>query len=555
MFVFSLAINLLMLVAPLYTLQIFDRVLTSRSVETLFYLTIAAAFAFLVLWGLDALRSRIMVTLGSWLERKAGGDVLAASISVALARRSASAQALRDLGQVRSFLTGPAVFPILDAPWTPVFLVVVFLLHPLLGWLGFAGALLLLVLAFTNDIVNRAATKRAGVVGAQAHEVAEAAMRNADAVHAMGMVPSIVARWNRDTDDHLSAQVKVGHRSGFVTATSKFIRQFLQIGITGAGAWLVLQNELTAGGMIAGSILMARALAPIEQTINLWRSATAARAAYRRVVQLLVFSPPVSPAAPLPALEGRLQVDGVTFGHSGAKTPLLKNVSFSLKAGESLALIGPTAAGKTTLARILVGNVVPQLGHARLDGSDVTSWSPADRLLYIGYLPQDVELLGGTIMDNIARFTSGTAESVYEAAKLAGVHDDILHLPDAYQTQIGIGGMALSGGQRQRIALARAVYGNPKLIVLDEPSSNLDQTGEAALLRALEQIRKKGATVVIIAHRPNVLQSVDKVLVLRNGTVDAMGPRDEIFAKVTGAAPQRLSGKSRSERRTARTRK
>ncbi len=535
-FVFSLALNLLMLVAPLYTLQVFDRVLTSRSVDTLVYLTLVTAFALVILWGLDIARGRVMVSLGIWLERRVGADVLAASLSTAMAEKGTSAQILRDLSGFRAFLTGPAVFPILDAPWTPIFLAVVFVLHPMLGWFALAGALVLLALGFTNDFLTRRPLRRAGKAGTSALEEAQAAARNADVVHAMGMMPNILARWAHSVDGSLSEQAAASRTGGLITASSKSIRLLLQIGIMGLGAWLVLQDQLTAGGMIAGSILMARALAPIEQAIALWRSAIAAHSSYQRVKQALGTTHQPEQSAQLPAPEGHLQVESVSFAHSGEMEPMIRNVSFALKAGESLGLIGPTAAGKTTLARILVGNLKPQFGHARLDGADLATWHTDDRGQYIGYLPQDVELFSGTILDNIARLAAGEPDQVYDAARIAGVHDEILRLPNGYDTRVGIGGITLSGGQRQKIALARAVYGNPRLVVLDEPNSNLDLHGEAALVQALEHLRENGATVVIIAHRPSVLRNIDRILVLRNGTIDMMGPRDEVFEKVSAPA-------------------
>ena len=536
-FVFSLALNLLMLVAPLYTLQVFDRVLTSRSVDTLLYLTLAAGLAFVIAWGLDIARGRIMVSLGIWLEARIGGGVLAASLSASPEQRGSSAQSLRDLSQFRSFVTGPGIFPILDSPWTPIFLLVIFLLHPFLGVFALVGALALFALALANNFMTRRPLRQAGQVSANALKEVQAAARNADVVHAMGMVPNIVARWERTAEASLCEQAGASHVSGFITSASKSLRMLLQVGIMGLGAWLVLLNELTAGGMIAGSILMARALAPIEQAIAMWRGAIAATSAYNRVKKTLVFAEPLRQSTTLPAPEGNLQVEGVSFAYPGEKEPMLRSINFSLKAGDSLGLIGPTAAGKTTLARLLIGNLKPQMGHVRLDGVDLASWDSDDRGQYIGYLPQDIELFGGTVLENVARLGDGDPERAYEAAKVAGVHDDILRLPKGYDTEIGDGGMTLSGGQRQKIGIARAVYGNPRLVVLDEPNSNLDLPGEETLLRALDHLREIGSTVVIIAHRPSILRGVDKVLVLRDGAVDMMGPRDEVFKSV--AAPSR----------------
>ncbi len=531
---FSFAINMLLLTAPLYMLQIFDRVLTSRSVNTLLYLTLVAAFAFLILWGLEIVRGRVMVSLGTWLDRRIGGVVLAASLGAGLGQRTSSIQPVRDIGMVRSFLTGPGLFPILDAPWTPMFLGVVFLLHPLLGWIGLSGAILLFMFALANDLATRGPLVRASQISSGAFDEAQAAARNADVIEAMGMMPNVVSRWTRMIDGSLVEQARASRISGLITASSKFVRQSLQIAILGVGAWLVLGNELSPGGMIAGSILIARALAPVEQAIGSWRNAIGAREAYKRVKRLLGVAAPPDEAEPLPAPQGSVSAEGVSFAYPGEKEPFLRNISFALQPGESLGLIGPTASGKTTLARILVGTLKPQLGHARLDGADIAQWDSRDRGQYVGYLPQDIELFSGTVRDNIARLGRGDGQDVYAAARLAGVHEDILALSNGYDTEIGVGGMALSGGQRQRIGFARALYGEPRLVVLDEPNSNLDVAGESALLEALAHLRQKGSTVIIIAHRPSVLAGVDKILVLRHGTKDMFGPRDEVLAKLGG---------------------
>lgn len=538
---FSLAINLLMLTGPLYMLQIFDRVLTSRSVETLIYLSLIAGFAFVILLGLDIVRGLVMVSLGTWLDRRVGGDALAASLNLSLAQRRASVQGVQDLGTVRAFLTSPGIFPILDAPWTPLYLAVLFVLHPSLGWMGLVGALVLFNFGLAHELLTRRSLMRASNVSSKALEEAQAAARNADAIHAMGMLPNLTGRWGRTIETSLVEQARASRRGGIITSYSKFIRQLLGVGILGFGAWLMLQNELTPGGMIAASILMARALAPVEQAITLWRSAIACRTSYRHLKRLLSVAAPHAPAPPLPAPSGILSVEDVTYAHLSQKQPILRNIRFKLAAGESLGLIGPTAVGKTTLARILIGNLKPQLGHARLDGADVADWDPRDRGQYIGYLPQDVELFSGTVRENIARLAIGEPEQVFAAAKIAGIHQEILSLQNGYETEIGAGGMALSGGQRQKIALARALYGNPRLVVLDEPNSNLDMAGESGLFEALAHLKACGATVVIIAHRPSVLRAIDKILVLRDGTIEMMGSRDEVFARVTGPRASSMS--------------
>lgn len=536
---FSFVINMLLLTAPLYMLQVYDRVLNSRSVDTLIYLTLIALCAFLTLWALDVLRGRVMIAAGTWLEKSIGGEVLAANLALALESQRVSIQPLRDISQLRGFLSGSAIFPILDAPWTPIFLAAVFLLHPLLGWIGLFGAITILALALINELVTANLVRKAGVVSERAMEDAQSATRNADAVEAMGMAENLSSRWQQTMRHSLDDQARASRRGGLVASSSKLIRQILQIAILGTGAWLVLGSEMSPGGMIASSILIARALAPVEQAITSWRSAIAARAAYQRLRAVMDSAGRSAEPEPLPEPQGNLVVDGLSYAHPGEKVPMLKGIGFQMAAGESLGLIGPSASGKTTLARILVGNLRPQMGSARLDGADLASWDARDRGSHIGYLPQDIELFAGTVRENIARLGNGHIDAVYDAARLAGIHQDILRLPNGYETQIGTGGLALSGGQRQKLGLARAVYGRPKLVVLDEPNSNLDQPGESALLQAMQRLREIGSTIIIIAHRPAVLRHVDKILVLKQGSIDMMGPRDKVVGCITGAAPSK----------------
>ena len=474
-----------------------------------------------------------MVGIGTWLDRRLGGPLLGGSVRAQLHAGDASIQGLRDLATFRTFLTGPSIFPLLDAPWTPLFLGVIMLLHPLLGWIAVAGAVVLFALALANDLATRRPLALAGGAAIQALHQAEAAVRNADAIEAMGMLPRLIDRWERQSGRALALQARASRRAGGITALSKFIRLVLQIGILGAGAWLVIGSAITPGAMIAASILMGRALAPVEQAISAWRSALGARGAYGRIHHQLATEPPPAAAMPLPQPRGQLSVEAVTYLHPNAHEPVLRNVSLVVAPGEALGLVGPSAAGKTTLARLMIGNLKPRAGHVRLDGMDMAVWPSSDRGQYLGYLPQDVELFSGSVRDNISRLGGGETGSVVAAARLAGVHDMILRLPLGYETEIGIGGTALSGGERQRIALARALYGEPRLVVLDEPSASLDQPGEAALLAAMAALKARGVTVVIVAHRPGILRHVDRVLVLRAGLVQRLGPRDEILGEVT----------------------
>ncbi len=533
--VFSLCINVLMLTVPLFMLQIFDRVLSSRSTDTLFMLMLIAGIALLTLAALDYLRGFALVRVSTWLDRRLGGPVLSGSIVATLRKGTdPSIQGLRDLSTLRTFLTGPAVFPIMDAPWTPIFLVVIFLLHPLLGWFSLGGTLFLFMLALSNELATRKPLQRSGMVSIKSLQQAEAAVRNADVIEAMGMMPQLIHRWHKQNAESLELQALASKRSGGITAFSKFIRLILQIGALSIGAWLVIQNELTPGAMIAGSILMARALTPVEQAIGSWKAMIAARNAYGRLKIHLDEAPSRGHATPLPTPSGRLDVEGVSFFYPGASEPVLRAIGFKLPAGNVLGLVGPTAAGKTTLARLFVGNLVPRTGHVRLDDMDVAQWEPEDLGRHIGYLPQDVELFHGTVGENIARMDKGESEAVIAAAQLAGVHEMVLRMAKGYDTEIGEGGAALSCGQRQRVGLARAVYGDPRFVVLDEPNSNLDGEGEKALLETICTLKERGATTVVIAHRASILQHVDKILVLRNGTAQMFGPRDEVLAKIAG---------------------
>ena len=535
--VFSAGVNVLMLTAPLYMLQVFDRVLASRSTDTLLMLSLIAGVALLTLAALEGVRSFSLLHISSWLDARLGSSVLQASIASALRKgQSPSAQGLRDLSTFRTFVGGPSMFPIMDAPWTPLFIAVVFMLNPILGWMALGGALVLLVLALTNETATRGLLQRAGDAQIQAMDEAEAAVLNADVIEAMGMMADLTRKWHGRSREALQLQSRASARSGIITAVSKFIRLALQVGMLGVGAWLVIQNELTPGGMIAGTILLGRALAPVDQAIVSWKALIAARAAYQRVkTQLAGRRGRPGQGMSLPQPTGQVRCEGVTFTHPDTQEPTLRNIDFDLPAGKVLGLIGPTASGKTTLARLLVGNLTPQSGHVRLDGMDIAQWASADRGRHVGYLPQDVELFDGSVKENIARMTDGKPDTVVSAARLAGVHDMILRLPQGYDTQIGSAGAALSGGQRQRVALARAVYGEPCFIVLDEPNSNLDQAGVEALSSALVALKRRGATVVLVAHQPSLVREADYLMVLAEGSVKLAGPRDEVIPAVTQA--------------------
>ncbi|WP_107851447.1 type I secretion system permease/ATPase [Oceanimonas marisflavi] len=527
---FSMAVNLLMLATPIYMLQVYDRVLNSRSQDTLLLLTLMVLVALATMAALEVVRGWLMVRLSRWLDNHWANELLAAEIRAAGQGGAPSVQGLRELERLRGFLCGPAVLALLDCPWVPVFLAFVFVLHPLLGWAASAGALVLFVLALLNQWLTRRLLAASAGAGRQAMERAEGAVRNADAIHAMGMMPQLLTHWRSSYNSGQAAQCRASERAGLVTAGSKFVRLGLQVMMLGAGAWLVIQGELTSGGMIAGSILMGRALAPVEQSIASWRTMLSALGAYRKVRAMLAPIADTAPALAMPEPAGKLTVEGLTYYHPGCQSPLLRGIGFELAPGEVLGIIGPSGAGKSTLVRLLLGNIRPQAGEVRLDGVEMSQWPSEEKGPHCGYLPQDVELFSGTVRQNIARMGEEDSPQILEAAQAAGCHQWILRLPQGYDTEIGDGGRALSGGERQRLALARALFGKPILVVLDEPGASLDNLGEQALQQAIGRLKERGATVVLIGHRPATMQQVDKVLVLQQGQVAAFGPREEVMA-------------------------
>lgn len=529
---FSLLINVLMLTSSLYMMQVYDRVLSSGSLSTLLYLSLIAVGAIALMSALDFTRARLLGTLGDWLERRLGPPMLERMVDGALASHGAAggerAEILRDLGALRGVLGGGVTF-LFDAPWVPVYLALIYLLHPVLGHLALASAALLFALALANDRVTRASLRAASAASNRAMATAEAALRNAEAVEAMNLLPGLTGRWRRDHALALDSQDRAHRRGAILLNVTKFLRQIVQVALLGAGAWLVVRHEMSGGSMMASSLVVGRALAPVEQAIGGWRQVSAGREAWRRLSAVFA-RPPRRPAGlPLPVPTGRLSVQAVAFRVGGQERLILNNVSFEAKPGEALAIIGPSAAGKSTLARLLVGLHPPLAGAVRLDGADLFQWRRDDVGRHIGYLPQEVGLFAGSVAENIARLGDPDPEAVVEAARLADCHAMILRLPKGYDTEIGEGGAFLSGGQRQRVALARALYGDPKLIVLDEPNASLDAEGEQALNRAIAALKERGACVVVIGHRPGTLAQVDRVVALRDGRVEAFGPRAEVL--------------------------
>ena len=548
--VFSGMISLLMLVAPLYMMQVYDRVLTSGSQETLYWLTALVGFAFLIMAFLEIARTRILARIGMWIEHIVGEPTIAAILERKTTGPSPGGQPLRDLATIRSFFSGGALNALFDLPFTPIFILILWALHPVLGLIAVISAAVLFAIAVLNERLTRDPIKNSERYSVASQVYVEATSRNADVIRSMGLFPGVISRWREASNRALGAAQSASDISSGISGASRALRLFVQSLILGAGAFLAIDGAVSFGTIIAASILLGRALAPIDQSINVWKGVLSARESYRRLNALLSSVPPKQESQPLPPPQGYVTIEDVSHFASGApsadEAPLLKRVSFEARPGEILGVVGPSGAGKSTLCQILVGAIRPTAGAVRMDGADLNFWSENDLGQYIGYLPQNVELLHGTVRDNIARMTDSGPVPVLEAARLADVHDMVLRLPDGYDTQVGEGGARLSGGQRQRIGLARAIFGGPKLVVLDEPNSNLDHAGETALMDALEQMKARGAAVIVVAHRANVLARADRLLVLRDGQVAAFGPRSEILSRLYG--PQIVSGDAENDR-------
>jgi PrtD family type I secretion system ABC transporter len=536
---FSLVINVLMLVPALFMLQVFDRVLTSRSAETLIMLSLLAVGALVIMAYLDVIRARLLTASAVYLERLLGPRLLADMIRRgADPGRREALHGLRDVGALRTFLTGPGILALFDAPWAPVYVLVIYLFHPLLGAVALAGTVIMLVLAVFNEKLSRRPLEAMQLDARRAGRFADQSIGNAEVARALGMVENLARGWEGLSRKGLENQLDANRSASMLTSATRFMRQFLQVAMLGAGAWLVIDQQTTSGVMIAATILLSRALAPVETAIAGWKGLVDARAAYARIEQMIAEMPNEEAATELPAPNGALSVERVVFGFRGQDRPVIKQVSFRLEPGQTLAIVGPSAAGKSTLARLIVGLWKPAMGTVRLDNADISAW-PRKRLgPYVGYLPQDVELFAGTVSQNIARMGEVDSAAVVEAGRRAHVHDMVLRLPQGYDTPIGEGGMFLSAGQRQRIALARALYGSPKLVVLDEPNSNLDVEGEAALAEAVSRLKAAKVTLVIITHRSRLLTSVDRILLLRDGVVEKFGPPAEMLVRPAPAEPR-----------------
>ena len=533
--VFSGVYNLLMLAGPLYMLQIYDRVISSRSVPTLVALSVLLLVAYVFQALLDIVRSRIVVRVGALFDRRIARIAHGAVIRMAAAARQMGSghQPIRDLDQIRTFLNSPGPMAIVDMPWVPVFLVLCFLIHPWLGLVAVAGALVMVAVTVLAEAASRKAARAAAQDSELRSTMLEADRRNSETVLAMGMARALTERWGRQNDRFLAGLAHSTDKiSGYSSAT-KVLRLSLQSAILGLGSYLVIKQELTPGSMIAASIMMGRALAPIETAIANWRGFVGARQSMQRLSNTLSQTPPYPQMTTLPNPAQSLEVEDLAVAPPGAQSPIVTRVHFKVTAGDALAIIGPSGVGKTSLLRNIVGIWQPLRGAIRLDGSSLTHWDPEVLGENIGFVSQGIELFDGTIAQNIARMTPDPdSGAILEAARLAGAHEMIAKLPRGYETRIGEAGQALSAGQRQRVALARALYRNPFLVALDEPNSNLDKDGEIALQNCVRELKKRGAIVVIIAHRQSILADCNYVLLLGNGAQLAFGPRDEVLRKV-----------------------
>lgn len=538
---FSLFINVLFLVPPLYMLQVYDRVLTSRSPETLLVLTLVVVWLFLTMGILELARSRILIRVGNRFDAS-----YADAVHRLLARRAAqqgskvSAQPLNDLSTIRQFISGNAPFALFDAPWVSVYLAVLFLFHSAFGWFAIAAMITLMAIALLQDRATRGLQERHQQAAARATASFSEQLHNAEVIHAMGMHDVLRQRWSQSHREAVASYADAADRSGLWSSMSKTLRLLFQSLMLGLGAYLAIGNQITAGMVIAGSILMGRALAPIDQLIGHWRQFGNVRAAHHRLAKVLASLPEQAPRMALTPPSGRVTVDNVVLIPPNARKPVLKGVSFELAAGETLLVIGPSAAGKSSLVRAMLGLWPLAAGSVRYDDADVQHWERGALAAHVGYLPQDVLLFDGSVAENIARFGELDHRRVIKAARVAGVHGMISMLPEGYDTRIGADGSTLSGGQRQAIGLARAVYGKPRLVVLDEPNANLDSDGENALRRGCRYLKKHGVSIVMVNHRSRSLGLADKILVMEAGRVKFFGPRDSVLAELnrTVAGPK-----------------
>ncbi len=548
-FFFSMFVNVLQLTFSIYMLQVYDKVLTSFNLSTLVVITVAAVIALAVLALLSWIRSRLLVRAGIEFDHMLSHDVLERNLQHAgkpVDPGQHNEGSLRDVQILRNFLGGNAVFAFFDLPWMPLYFLLIFVLHPILGMVAVAGGLMVLLLGVLTERLTRTRLETATKLNGHSFRITGAALRNAGIVRSLGMVGNVAARWGKVNTTIINLQTRASRSAGLLQAISRSLRMGLQVLIYAVGAYLTIQHESTAGIMIAASIIMGRALAPIDQAMATYKQSLEAKGSYGRLKALLDAPKPL-PAMDLPAPQGELMAENLYFAAGGRA--IIKGISFVMPAGQSLAIIGPSAAGKSTLCKLLLNIWQPTSGKVRIDRADMASWDSEKLGPFLGYLPQDVELFSGSVAENIARLGEVDSQKVILAARMAGVHEMVLGLPKGYDTQIGEGGAALSGGQRQRIGLARALYGNPRLVVLDEPNSNLDEEGEASLAQAVLNMKKQRASLVLVTHKPNLLSIVDNIMVLQNGQIALCGARQDVLAKMAEMQKQRQDEAARARMR------
>ena len=527
---FSGVINLLMLVPSIYMMQVFDRVLTSRNETTLLMLSLILLGFFALSCALEWVRGQVMIRMSAGLDTHLGERVFDAAFERSLKEHNSNpAQVLSDLNSIRQFVTGPGLIALFDAPWLPLYLIATFLFHPWLGVFTVIGSVILAALALWNELSTRKSMAEANRLSVASSSYVNGTLHNAEVIQALGMLAPLRRRWFNVQQRMIVEQARASDRSARIASLSRFVRMTWQSLALGLGAILVIENQISAGVMIAVSVLLGRAMAPAEALIGSWKQMGNAKSSYLRLNRLLSDFPKASVRMALPAPSGALSLERLVITPPGQQKPAVNGVTLKLAKGEVLAIIGPSASGKSSLARAMVGIWPARQGSVRLDGAEIGQWSREALGPHLGYLPQDIELFDGSIAENIARFGDVHAEQVIAAAQLAGIHDMILQLANGYDTMLGTGGLGLSGGQKQRIGLARALYGKPALVVLDEPNSNLDDAGELALVQAVRQLKADGCTVVLVTHRPNVLNAVDKLLFLRDGVQHLFGPRDQVL--------------------------
>lgn len=531
---FSLFVNALMLVPTFYMLQVYGRVITSGNVTTLVMITIIMTVLMVTMGALEIVRSRIMVRVSTKLDILLSRNLYRASFKRALdsGGMDASAQALNDLTGLRQFMTGNGLFAFFDAPWLPIYIAVMFMFHPWFGWMAIACAIILVFFAVLNEKFTGATLAEANKENIAASLYTSKNLRNAEVIESMGMLNTLIDRWAKRQKKVLSLQSDASDKGGVMANVSKTFRMLVQSLILGLGAYLAINHEISGGLVIAGSVLLGRALAPLDLIIGSWKGFISARSQYTRLNDILQAQKAEPERMPLPAPQGHILVENLVVAAPGAQKPIIKGIGFSVPAGQVVGIIGPSASGKSTLARALMGIWQPQHGVVRLDGADIANWDKNELGPHVGYLPQDIELFEGSISENIARFADIDPHKVIAAARIAGVHEMILLLPSGYDTVIGSDGVNLSGGQRQRIGLARAIYGSPRLIILDEPNSNLDDTGEQALALAIMHMKSTGATIFVITHRTTILAQLDRLLVMSEGGISMYGPREQVMAEL-----------------------